>query len=298
MTSTTAAPTMTATARPPAMTFVSYEYDQGPSFGAVVGDDIVDLSDAGPSLRAVLASGPVSNLEAVAARRKPTVALDHVVLLQVIPDAARIICVGRNYADHAAERGGAVAARPNLFMRTPQSLVGHRQSIVCPGASREYDYEGELAVVIGRGGRRIAPERALGHVAGYTCFLDGSVRDFQKDSFTAGKNFDSSGACGPWLVPAAAVPDPQALLLTTRVNGEVTQQASTGEMVHTVAALIAYISVFTHLEPGDVIATGTPAGVGAARTPPRWLTPGDRVEVEIAGIGVLANTVIREPSAP
>jgi 2-keto-4-pentenoate hydratase/2-oxohepta-3-ene-1,7-dioic acid hydratase in catechol pathway len=280
----------------PSIKFVSYEYDHGPSFGAVVGNDIVDLSDAGPSLRAVLAGGPVSNLEQVVARRKPTVALDHVVLLQVVPDAGRIICVGRNYAEHAKELGNQVAARPNLFMRTTQSLVGHRQSIVCPSASREYDYEGELAVVIGRGGRRIPPERSLSHVAGYTCFLDGSVRDFQKDSFTAGKNFDSSGACGPWLVPAASVPDPQNLMLTTRVNGEILQQARTSEMVHSVAALISYISIFTHLEAGDVIATGTPAGVGAGRTPPRWLSPGDRIEVEIEDIGVLANTVISEPS--
>jgi 2-keto-4-pentenoate hydratase/2-oxohepta-3-ene-1,7-dioic acid hydratase in catechol pathway len=281
---------------PTPIRFVSYEYDHGPSFGAVVGNDIVDLSDAGPSLRAVLAGGPVSNLEAVIARRKPTVALDHVVLLQVIPDAARIICVGYNYAAHAKELGNAVGAPPVLFMRTPQSLVGHRQSIVCPSASREYDFEGELAVVIGRGGRRIPPERSLSHVAGYTCFLDGSMRDYQRDSLTAGKNFDSSGACGPWLVPAANVPDPQDLMLTTRVNGEVMQRASTGEMIRSVAALISYISIFTHLETGDVIATGTPAGVGAGRTPPRWLRPGDRVEVEIEHIGVLANTVISEPS--
>ena len=278
------------------MKFVSYEYTHGPRFGAVVGNDIVDLSDAGSSLRAVLATGPLGNLQAVAAKRKPTVALDHVVLLQVIPDAARIICVGKNYRDHATEMGGGVSANPNLFMRTPQSLVGHRQSIVCPSASQEYDFEGELAVVIGRGGRRISRERALSHVAGYTCFLDGSVRDFQKHSFTAGKNFDSSGACGPWLIPATEVPDPQTLMLTTRVNGEVMQHASTAEMIHPVAAIIAYISTFTHLEPGDVIATGTPAGVGAARKPPRWLKPGDTVEVEIERIGVLANTVISEPS--
>lgn len=276
--------------------FVSYEYDHGPSFGAVVGEDIVDLSDAGPSLRTVLAGGPLGALEAVVARRKRTVALDHVVLLQVIPDASRVICVGRNYADHVKELGNTVAPKPVLFMRTTQSLVGHRQSIVAPSASREYDYEGELALVIGRGGRRIPPERALSHVAGYTCFLDGSVRDYQKDSFTAGKNFDSSGACGPWLVPAVAVPDPQNLMLTTRINGEVMQRASTAEMIHSVAALISYISIFTHLEVGDVIATGTPAGVGAGRTPPRWLEPGDKVEVEIENIGVLANTVISEPS--
>ena len=278
------------------MKFVSYEYSQGPSFGAIVGDGIVDLSDVGPSLRAVLATGPLDNLQAVASKRKPTVALDHVVLLQVIPDASRIICVGRNYADHAKEMGGDAPKYPQLFMRTVQSLVGHRQSVVCPSASTHYDYEGELAVVIGRGGRRIDPARALTHVAGYTCFLDGSVRDFQEHSFTAGKNFDSSGACGPWLVPAAAVPDPQNLQLTTRVNGEVLQQINTRVMMRSVAEIIAYISTFTHLEPGDVIATGTPSGVGFARTPQRWLKPGDKVEVEIDDIGILANTVISEPS--
>ncbi len=278
------------------MKFVSYEYTHGPRFGAVIGNDIIDLSDAGSSLRAVLATGPLGNLQAVASKRKPTVALDHVVLLQVIPDTARVICIGRNYHDHAKEMGGEAPANPNLFMRTAQSLVGHRQSIVAPSASTDYDYEGELAFVIGKGGRHIPQERALSHVAGYTCFLDGSIRDFQKHSFTAGKNFDSSGACGPWLVPASEVPDPQNLMLTTRINGEVVQQANTGEMIFSVAALITYISTFTHLEPGDVIATGTPAGVGAGRKPPKWLKPGDKVEVEIERIGVLANTVISEPN--
>lgn len=276
------------------MKFVSYEYTHGPRFGAVVGNDIVDLSDAGSSLRAVLATGPLGNLQAVAAKRKPTVALDHVVLLQVIPDAARIICVGKNYRDHATEMGGGVSANPNLFMRTPQSLVGHRQSIVCPSASQEYDFEGELAVVIGRGGRRISRERALSHVAGYTCFLDGSVRDFQKHSFTAGKNFDSSGACGPWLIPATEVPDPQTLMLTTRVNGEVMQHASTAEMIHPVAAIIAYISTFTHLEPGDVIATGTPPGVGSGMKPtPVYLQPGDVMRLGVDGLGVQTQRVVQ-----
>jgi 2-keto-4-pentenoate hydratase/2-oxohepta-3-ene-1,7-dioic acid hydratase in catechol pathway len=279
------------------MKFVSYEYNHGPSFGAVIDKDIVDLSDAGPSLRAVLASGPLANLRGVVASRKPTVALDHVVLHQVVPDAARIICVGKNYADHAAEMGSNPPAEPNLFVRTTKSLVGHDQSVVCPRASVQYDFEGELAVVIGRGGRHIAPEKALGHVAGYTCFLDGSVRDFQKQSFTAGKNFDSSGACGPWLVPASQIADPQRLTLTTRLNGEVVQHANTGAMIFSVAQIIAYISVFTHLEPGDVIATGTPAGVGAGRTPPLWMKPGDRIEVEIENVGILSNTVIPERMA-
>lgn len=274
--------------------FVSYEHLHGPAVGAVVGDEIVDLSDAGKSLRAVIANGPLENLQAVIDRRKPTVKLDHVVFHQVVPDAARIICVGKNYRDHAKEMGGEPPANPNLFVRTPKSLVGHNQSIVCPSASMQFDYEGELAVIIGKGGRRISVERALGHVAGYTCFMDGSVRDYQKHSFTAGKNFDSSGASGPWLVPVGQVPDPQDLGIETRVNGVVMQQARTAEMIYSVAEIIAYCSIFTHLEPGDVIATGTPAGVAAGRTPSPWLKPGDRVEVEIERIGILANTVIAE----
>jgi len=274
--------------------FVSYEHLHGPAVGAVVGEEIVDLSDAGKSLRSILSKGPLDNLRAVIERRRPGVKLDHVVLHQVVPDAARIICVGRNYRDHAKEMGGEAPADPNLFVRTPKSLVGHNQSIVCPSASIEYDYEGELGVIIGRGGRRIPGDKALSHVAGYTCFMDGSVRDYQKHSFTAGKNFDSSGACGPWLVPAAQVPDPQALKLETRVNGRVMQSASTADMIFSVAEIIAYCSIFTHLEPGDVIATGTPAGVAAGRKPQPWLKPGDTVEVEIEQIGTLINTVIAE----
>ena len=279
---------------PDDLKLVSYEYNHGPSFGAVVGRDIIDLADVGPSLRAVLASGPLSNLRAVVEKRRPTVALDHVVLHQVVPDAARIICVGKNYYDHAVEMGGPPPADPLLFIRTTKSLVGHEQSVVCPRASSEYDFEGELAVVIGRGGRHITEDKALGHVAGYTCFLDGSLRDYQKHSFTAGKNFDSSGACGPWLVPASQVPDPQDLTLTTRLNGEIVQQANTSQMMLSVAKIIAYISIFTHLESGDVITTGTPSGVGAGRTPPLWMKPGDRIAVEISRVGVLSNTVIPE----
>ncbi|MBL8644345.1 MAG: fumarylacetoacetate hydrolase family protein [Rhodospirillaceae bacterium] len=274
--------------------FVSYEHTHGPAFGAVVGDEVIDLSDVGPSLRAVLATGPLDNLKAVVAKRKPSVRLDHVVLHQVVPDAQRIICVGKNYRDHAAEMGGGVPKDPNLFIRTPQSLVGHKQSIVCPKVSSQYDYEGELAVIIGKGGRHISKDKALSHVAGYTCFMDGSLRDYQKHSFTAGKNFDSSGACGPWLVPATQVPNPQALRLTTRVNGAVMQNESTAQMIYSITDIIAYISAFTHLEPGDVIATGTPAGVAAGRNPSPWLKPGDKVEVEIEKIGTLANTVISE----
>lgn len=276
------------------MKFVSYEYNEGVKFGAVIDDGIIDLSDAGPSLKVVLGTGPLDNLIKVAETRSPTVDLDHVILHQVIPDTDRIICVGKNYKDHAKEMGGEVAANPNLFMRTAQSVVGHQQSVIMPKISEQYDFEGELAVVIGRGGRHIDVDRALEHVAGYTCFLDGSVRDYQKHSFTAGKNFDSSGACGPWLVPAREIPDPQNLHLTTRINGEVMQDASTQDMIFTVPFLISYISGFTHLEPGDVLATGTPAGVGAGRAPPLWLKPGDAIDIEIENVGTLSNTVKAE----
>jgi 2-keto-4-pentenoate hydratase/2-oxohepta-3-ene-1,7-dioic acid hydratase in catechol pathway len=274
--------------------FLSYEHTHGTAFGAVVGDGIVDLSDVGPSLRAVLATGPLDNLSAVVAKRKPSVRLDQVVLHQVVPDASRIICVGKNYKDHAAEMGGEVPKNPNLFIRTPQSLVGHKQAIVAPMTSTQFDYEGELAVIIGKGGRHITKEKALSHVAGYSCFMDGSLRDFQKHSFTAGKNFDSSGACGPWLVPAGQIANPHALKIQTRVNGVVMQSASTADMIYTISDIIAYISAFTHIEPGDVIATGTPAGVAAGRNPPPWLKAGDRVDVEIESIGILSNTVIAE----
>lgn len=276
------------------MKFVSYEYNEGVKFGAVIDDGIIDLSDAGPSLKAVLGAGPLDNLIKVAEARPPTVDLDHVILHQVIPDTDRILCVGKNYKDHAKEMGGEVAGNPNIFMRTAQSVVGHQQSVIMPMISEQYDFEGELAAVIGRGGRHIDVDRALEHVAGYTCFLDGSVRDYQKNSFTAGKNFDSSGACGPWLVPAREIPDPQNLHLTTRINGDIMQDASTQDMIFTVPFLISYISGFTHLEPGDVLATGTPAGVGAARTPPLWLKSGDSIDIEIENIGTLSNTVKAE----
>ena len=276
------------------MKFVSYEYNEGVKFGAVIDDGIIDLSDAGPSLKAVLGAGPLDNLIKVAEARSPTVDLDHVILHQVIPDTDRILCVGKNYKDHAKEMGGEVAGNPNIFMRTAQSVVGHQQSVIMPMISEQYDFEGELAVVIGRGGRHIDVDRALEHVAGYTCFLDGSVRDYQKHSFTAGKNFDSSGACGPWLVPAREIPDPQNLHLTTRINGDIMQDASTQDMIFTVPFLISYISGFTHLEPGDVLATGTPAGVGAGRTPPLWLKSGDSIDIEIEHVGTLSNTVKAE----
>ena len=276
------------------MNLVSYISKDGESFGAVRDGGVVDLADAGRSIRAVLQTGPLTNLLEAAAAREPTVSLDQVMLLQVIPDATRILCIGRNYADHAKERAAEVPENPLVFTRTTQSVVGHKQAIVKPNASDQFDWEGELAVIIGKPGRHITEDAAMSFVAGYSIFMDGSIRDFQKHSFTAGKNFDSSGAFGPWMVPAQDIEDPHALQITSKLNDEVMQDGNTRDMIFSIPQLIAYISTFTYLMPGDVIATGTPAGVGAGRTPPVWMKPGDTIEVTIEGIGTLRNPVIQE----
>jgi 2-keto-4-pentenoate hydratase/2-oxohepta-3-ene-1,7-dioic acid hydratase in catechol pathway len=207
-------------------------------------------------------------------------------------DSRKILCVGVNYRPHIEEMGREVPDYPVVFTRFPSSLVGDGEDLVRPRVSEKYDFEGELAVVIGRPARHVRRERAFDYVAGYCCFMDGSVRDWQRHTmqFTPGKNFERSGAIGP-MVAAADIPDPRALDLTTRVNGEVMQRGRIEDLVFDIPTLIAYCTTFTELRPGDVIATGTPGGVGAARTPPVWLKRGDVVEVEISRLGVLRNPV-------
>lgn len=269
------------------MRLASFERGGRAGCGAVAEDGIVDL--AGMSLRALLASGRLDPGGAA-----PLVPFAALTFRPALPDAAKVLCVGRNYADHAAETGRGPTEQPNIFLKHAGCFVGHEQPVVRPNASGQFDYEGELAVVIGRGGRHIAAADAMAHVAGYTCFLDGSVRDFQQHSPTAGKNFDRSSSMGPWIVTSDEIPDPTALTLTTRLNGEIVQQSGVDKLIFDIPALIAYISQWTALEPGDVIATGTPAGVGSKRVPPRWLVPGDVIEVEIDGIGTLRNPVVAE----
>jgi 2-keto-4-pentenoate hydratase/2-oxohepta-3-ene-1,7-dioic acid hydratase in catechol pathway len=248
-----------------------------------------------PALRDVLAAGAVAGIPALlAAERLRDLASLH--FAPVIPEPARILCVGVNYLEHIHEMGRVRPDYPTLFTRFPDSLVGHRESIVRPRLSTHYDYEGELAIVIGRTARHVRAENALNHVAGYTCFLDGSVRDWQRHTtqFLPGKNFPNTGSCGPWLVTTDEITDPASLVLKTRVNGEILQQAPISDLCFDVRQIIEYCSSFCVLNPGDIIATGTPSGVGFARTPPRWLIPGDVVEVDISGIGVLCNKVIDE----
>lgn len=223
--------------------------------------------------------------------------LDEVVLLPPIPSPRRIMCVGTNYADHVAESDRIQEAPPFpvIFTRFPSSLVGAGEDLERPiSVSSSYDYEGELAIVIGTVTRYASRADALSAIAGYSCFMDGTLRDYQRHTsqFIPGKNFERSGAFGPWVVTGDEIDDPHALELTTRVNGEVMQHASTSQLIHDIARIIEYCSIFTTLEPGDVIATGTPGGVGYAKNPPVWLVPGSEVSVEIPGVGTLTNSVV------
>jgi 2-keto-4-pentenoate hydratase/2-oxohepta-3-ene-1,7-dioic acid hydratase in catechol pathway len=280
------------------MRLVSFRHAGVAKLGAVVDGGIVDLSTEHGgrwrSLREAIAGKGLTDLSATAKGRAADMALDEVELLPVIPEPDKILCVGLNYASHAGEVGRALPAQPSIFSRLHNTLVPHGGAIVRPNASIAFDYEGELAVVIGERCRHVPRAQALSVVAGYTCFLDGSVRDFQKHSVTAGKNFPATGPLGPWMVTTDVIPDPQALTLTTRLNGAVVQQDSTDHMIFDVATIIEYLSTVTWLEPGDIIATGTPDGVGLGRKPPLWMKGGDRVEVEISGIGTLSVNVIDE----
>jgi 2-keto-4-pentenoate hydratase/2-oxohepta-3-ene-1,7-dioic acid hydratase in catechol pathway len=272
------------------MRLASFERHDRPGFGIVVGEGIVDLSSrlegkAG-SLRDALAAGALRDLARFASAT-PDFGVDEIAFAPVIPDAAaKLICVGVNYMPHIKEMGRERPERPVIFVRFGDSIVGHGRPLLAPRESEQFDYEGELAVVIGKRARRVRRDRALDYVAGYSCFNDGSVRDYQRHSpqFTPGKNFHASGAFGPWLVTADEIPDPRKLTLTTRLNGTVMQHESVGELCFDVPQLIEYCSMWTQLLPGDVIVTGTPGGVGAGRKPPVWMKPGDDVEVEISGM--------------
>lgn len=281
------------------MKFASFDHDGRARWGMVVGNEIVDLTDLSghATLRAALAAGDIGKFASGSANA-PRLALDKVSLLPVIPDAEKVLCIGTNYASHLAETGREAPAYPLVFTRFADAQVGHGQPIVVPRESEQLDYEGEIAVIIGKEGRRIAAENAYDHVAGYSIYNDGSVRDWQwhTHQFTPGKNFPGTGGFGPWLVTPDEVDDPLQLRLITRLNGQVMQESVLSDLVYDVPALIAYCSSFTTLRPGDVIVTGTTGGVGAFRDPKVWMKPGDVVEVEVSGIGTLRNPVVADNS--
>ena len=264
--------------------------------GIATGDGIIDVNQhLGPDLDlyGLLQAGRLDEARALA-DRPPDVSTDEVRFLPLIGNpAAKFLCIGINYRPHMQEMGREPPEYPVVFVRFASSLVGHREPLEMPRVSERFDFEGELAVIIGKAAREVPREQALAHVAGFACFNDGSVRDFQRHSgqFTPGKNFVASGAFGPWLVTTDEIADPANLELETRLNGEVVQQENTGELIFGIAELIEYVSIWTELVPGDVIVTGTPGGVGAGRKPPLWMKPGDTIEVEIGGLGTLSNEV-------
>jgi len=266
------------------------------SWGVVSGDVFADLGEqlGGwlPDLKTVLVKNAIADLPGHVGGAR-TYPLSELVWLPVIPNPDKIFCVGLNCENHRQETERAEVAHPTIFARYANSQTGHLRPILMPKLSSSLDYEGELAVIIGKPGRYISRADAIHHVAGYACYNDVSVRDFQSHThqFTPGKNFPDTGAFGPWLVTPNEAGDLAALTLQTRLNGAVVQETKLSEMIFDVARLIEYCSSFTRLEPGDVIATGTPGGVGAKRKPPLWMKPGDRIEVEITNIGLLINNI-------
>jgi len=282
------------------MKLVSFMLAGEPAYGIIKDEGVVDLDrrlgGKFPTLRALLDAGALAEAERLARDAKPDLSLDDLVFAPVIPNPDKIICVGLNYRDHVAETGRTVTEMPALFARFAGSQVGHLEPLVKPKVSDEFDYEGELAIVIGKKGRHIPAVRALEYVAGYSCYNEGSVRDWQRHTsqYLAGKTFAGTGGFGPWLVTADEIPDPSRLTLETRLNGKVVQHTTTDLMITNVPELIAYISTILPLSPGDVIVSGTPGGVGLKRNPPLFMQPGDVAEVEISGIGVLRNPVVAE----
>ncbi len=275
------------------MKFASFMHQDTSGWGAVEGTAVRDLRRLAPTLKAALAAGTLPRAPA-AVTQAPLLPLASLNLLPPVPDTGRIFCVGLNYVAHREETGRKPTDYPVIFVRFAASVVGDGQSVLLPRESTNFDFEGELAVVIGKAGRRIPEARALEHVAGYACFMDGSLRDWQSHTqqFIPGKNFDRSGAFGPCLVSADEIGDPNGgLTLVTRLNGQEVQSTTTDLMIFSVPVVINYLSAFTQLEPGDVIATGTPGGVGFKRTPPLFMKAGDKIEVEIARVGLLANSV-------
>jgi 2-keto-4-pentenoate hydratase/2-oxohepta-3-ene-1,7-dioic acid hydratase in catechol pathway len=284
------------------MKLASFSRANGNSYGAVVGDAVVDLGARlgarFPTLREAIAGDAVEKMKRLSVTDKPDMPLSAVRLRPPIPDPGKIICIGLNYREHAAESGAKIPEFPSLFIRLTNTLVAHNSAMVRPKLSDDFDFEGELLVVLAKGGRHINKAAALDHVLGYSCFNDGSIRDFQfKHSVSTGKNFPSTGGFGPWIVTRDEIPDPSALTLVTRLNGKEVQRSGTGDLIFDVPSIISYVSGFTALAPGDVIATGTPSGVGFARKPPLWLKPGDVIEVEISGIGRLSNPIVAEDAA-
>jgi 2-keto-4-pentenoate hydratase/2-oxohepta-3-ene-1,7-dioic acid hydratase in catechol pathway len=266
-------------------------------YGIVQDDKVLNLSPIlgaqAPDLKTLIAKKLLSEAAKTLQQHTPDLNYADLHLLPVIPNPNKIICVGLNYGEHVRETGRELTENPALFVRMSESQVGHGQDIVRPPESHRLDYEGEIAIVIGEGGRRISETDSWKHIFGYACYNDGSIRDWQVSTtqWTAGKNFWHTGGFGPWMVTADEIQPNQKMSLVTRLNGQEMQRATTDMMIHSIPRQIAYISTFIPLEPGDVIVTGTPGGVGNKRNPQVFMKPGDLVEIEVDAIGILRNTI-------
>lgn len=279
---------------------IAYSTKGAAAFGVAVDDGVVEVSrragDRWPDLRAVFEANAARAIVDEYAEHAGDVALDDIEFLTPIPQGGKLLCVGVNYPDRAIEYGTAMTSpdHPSLFVRFPESFVPHQSALIRPPESIQFDYEGEIAIVIGKGGRRIAEADALDHLAALTLCNEGSIRDWMrhgKFNVTQGKNFAGSGSIGPWLVPYVDESQIADIRLTTRVNGELRQDDRTSRMLFSFSHIISYVSTFLPLAPGDIIMTGTPSGAGARSDPPKWLVPGDTVEIEAEGIGRLVNGI-------
>lgn len=279
------------------MKLISYQFNGQDSYGAVVGDRVADLREVfgsrAPDLKAFIAADLFKEAAAKVDAATATLPLNEVKLLPVVPNPGKIFCIGLNYGEHIRETGKEVTEKPVIFLRVADSQAAHGEDIVRPRVSERLDYEGEIAIVIGKGGRHISEADSWSHIAGYSCYNDGSVRDWQvhTSQWGPGKNFWKTGAFGPWMVTADEIAPDQKMTLITRLNGQELQRATTDMMVHSIPRQIAYISAFLPLEAGDVIVTGTPGGVGNKRTPQVFMKPGDICEIEVDAIGVLRNGI-------
>jgi 2-keto-4-pentenoate hydratase/2-oxohepta-3-ene-1,7-dioic acid hydratase in catechol pathway len=278
------------------MKYVSFNRPESKeiSLGKAVGEKVVELVSLhgeGTNLKSALCQGDLHDLV-----EGDTYKREEIHFLPVVPDPGKILCVGLNYDSHRKEAGREQADHPAIFIRYADTLIAHGDPIIRPAISSKLDYEGELALVIGKAGRYISEAEALDHVAGYACFNDASIRDWQKHNiqFTPGKNFPGTGAFGPYMVTPDEVGNLEEQRVITRLNGEILQDQPISDMIWSVATLINYISTFTPLSPGDVIVTGTPGGVGFKRTPPIWMSPGDVVEVSVGTVGILVNPIADE----
>jgi 2-keto-4-pentenoate hydratase/2-oxohepta-3-ene-1,7-dioic acid hydratase in catechol pathway len=282
------------------MKLASFATHEGPSFGVVQGQSVFDLrkrlNGRYADLKALIAADAFDEAARAVNDASGDYPLAEVTLLPVIPNPEQIFCVGLNYAEHVKETNRETTENPVIFMRVPASQVGARQPMLRPPESTQFDYEGEIAVIIGKGGRRIAEQDAWDHIAGYACYNDGSVRDWQRHTgqWGPGKNFYRTGAFGPWMVTSDEIEPNATMTLVTRLNGQEVQRATTEMLIHGIAKQIAYLSTFTPLAPGDVIVTGTPGGVGAKRNPPLFMKAGDVAEVEVDLIGTLSNVIADE----